>query len=52
MKAWRKEVARGEVMIVRYAGDGVLGFGYREDAAVHRKTIGEGMAAKLTTGHD
>jgi RNA-directed DNA polymerase len=32
VKAWRKKVARGEVMIVRYADDGVLGFEYREDA--------------------
>ena len=31
-KAWRKKVARGEVIIVRYADDGVLGFEYREDA--------------------
>jgi RNA-directed DNA polymerase len=31
-KAWRKQVARGEVIIVRYADDGVLGFEYREDA--------------------
>jgi RNA-directed DNA polymerase len=30
--AWRKKVARGEVMIVRYADDAVLGFEYREEA--------------------
>lgn len=29
---WRKKVARGDVIIVRYADDAVLGFQYREDA--------------------
>jgi group II intron reverse transcriptase/maturase len=32
VKAWRKKVARGEVIVVRYADDAVLGFQYREDA--------------------
>jgi len=32
VKAWRKKEARGEMIIVRYADDGVLGFQYREDA--------------------
>ncbi len=32
-KAWREKVARGEMIIVRYADDAVLGFQYREDAA-------------------
>jgi RNA-directed DNA polymerase len=31
-KAWRKKVARGEMIIVRYADDAVLGFQDREDA--------------------
>jgi RNA-directed DNA polymerase len=31
-KAWRKKQARGEMIIVRYADDGVLGFERREDA--------------------
>ena len=31
-EAWRKKAARGEVIMVRYADDGVLGFEYREDA--------------------
>ena len=31
-KAWRKKVARGEMIIVRYADDGVLGFEGQEDA--------------------
>ena len=30
--AWRKKAARGEMIIVRYADDAVLGFQYREDA--------------------
>ena len=32
VEAWRKKVARGEVIIVRYADDAVLGFQYREEA--------------------
>jgi hypothetical protein len=31
-KAWRKKQAHGEMIIVRYADDGVLGFEQREDA--------------------
>jgi group II intron reverse transcriptase/maturase len=30
--AWRKKVARGDVIAVRYADDAVLGFQYREEA--------------------
>jgi group II intron reverse transcriptase/maturase len=32
VKAWRKKVARGDMIVVRYADDAVLGFQYREDA--------------------
>ena len=32
VKAWRKKVARGEMIVVRYADDAVLGFQYRKDA--------------------
>jgi retron-type reverse transcriptase len=32
VKAWRKKVAHGDVIVVRYADDAVLGFQYREDA--------------------
>jgi len=32
VEAWRKRRARGEVYIIRYADDAVLGFQYREDA--------------------
>lgn len=31
-EAWRTKVAQGDVIIVRYADDAVLGFQYREDA--------------------
>jgi RNA-directed DNA polymerase len=33
VKTWRKNVARGDVIAVRYADDAVLGFQYREEAA-------------------
>ena len=32
VQAWRKKHARGEVIIVRYADDFVMGFQYRDDA--------------------
>ena len=32
VKAWRKKVARGDMIVVRYADDAVLGFQYREEA--------------------
>jgi hypothetical protein len=32
VKAWRKKLAQGDMIVVRYADDGVLGFQYREDA--------------------
>jgi hypothetical protein len=32
VEAWRKKAARGEVIVVRYADDGVLGFEHREEA--------------------
>jgi retron-type reverse transcriptase len=32
VEAWRKKVARGDVIVVRYADDVVLGFQYRTDA--------------------
>jgi RNA-directed DNA polymerase len=32
VEAWRKKAARGEVIIVRYADDAVLGFEHREEA--------------------
>jgi RNA-directed DNA polymerase len=32
VKGWRKHRARGEIYIVRYADDFVMGFQYRDDA--------------------
>ena len=32
VEQWRKKVARGEMIVVRYADDAVLGFQYREEA--------------------
>jgi len=32
VKTWRKEVAHGDMIVVRYADDAVLGFQYEEDA--------------------
>jgi group II intron reverse transcriptase/maturase len=41
VKVWRKKVARGEVIIVRYADDAVLGFQRREDAERFLEQLGE-----------
>ena len=41
VEAWRKKVARGEVIAVRYADDGVLGFQYREEAEKFLKELQE-----------
>jgi RNA-directed DNA polymerase len=41
VKAWRKKVAQGEVIIVRYADDAVLGFQKREDADRFLKELQE-----------
>ena len=39
--AWRKRHARGEVAIVRYADDFVVGFQYREDAERFHRELSE-----------
>ena len=39
--AWRKKVARGEMIVVRYADDAVLGFQHREDAERFLKQLEE-----------
>jgi group II intron reverse transcriptase/maturase len=39
--AWRKRYARGEVIIVRYADDFVMGFEHREDAERFKVELGE-----------
>src|SRR3989449_2559546 len=41
--AWRKKVARGEMIVVRYADDAVLGFQHREDAERFLKQLRERM---------
>jgi group II intron reverse transcriptase/maturase len=41
VEAWRKRHARGEVYIVRYADDFVMGFQYRDDAEAFRRMLGE-----------
>jgi group II intron reverse transcriptase/maturase len=40
-KAWREKVARGEMIIIRYADDAVLGFQHREDAERFLKQLQE-----------
>ena len=40
--AWRKKRARGDVIIVRYADDVVLGFQHREDAEQFLGRCGKG----------
>src|SRR5208283_4696305 len=42
-EAWRKKVAKGEVIVVRYADDAVLGFQHREDAERFLKQLQERM---------
>jgi len=41
VEAWRKKQVRGEVIIVRYADDAVLGFEYREEAERFLKQLRE-----------
>jgi group II intron reverse transcriptase/maturase len=41
---WRKKRARGDVIIVRYADDFVMGFERREDAEQMRQELGERLA--------
>jgi group II intron reverse transcriptase/maturase len=43
VKAWRKKVARGEMIVVRYADDAVLGFEHRKDAEVFLEQLRERM---------
>jgi group II intron reverse transcriptase/maturase len=44
VKAWRKKVARGEMIVIRYADDAVLGFEHRADAVRFQKELGERLA--------
>jgi group II intron reverse transcriptase/maturase len=43
-QAWRKKVARGQVIIVRYADDAVLGFEYRGEAEQFLEQLRERLA--------
>lgn len=42
--AWRRKVARGAVVVVRYADDMVVGFQYRENAERFQKELQERLA--------
>jgi group II intron reverse transcriptase/maturase len=44
VEAWRKKVARGDVIVVRYADDAVLGFQHRDDAERFLEQLRERMA--------
>jgi len=43
VEAWRKSHARGEVYIVRYADDFVMGFQYRDDAQALQRELEQRM---------
>ncbi len=43
VEAWRKSQARGEVYIVRYADDFVMGFEYRDDAEAFQHALNQRM---------
>jgi len=43
VQQWRKKYAKGEVIIVRYADDFVIGFQYRQDAERLQKELEERM---------
>ena len=44
VQQWRKRCARGEVYIVRYADDAVLGFQYEQDARAMRAALAARLA--------
>jgi group II intron reverse transcriptase/maturase len=41
--AWRKKCARGDVIVIRYVDDTVVGFEHREDAVRFLRELGERM---------
>jgi group II intron reverse transcriptase/maturase len=43
-QAWRKKVARGEMIVVRYADDAVLGFEHQAEGERFLKELGERLA--------
>jgi group II intron reverse transcriptase/maturase len=50
-RQWRKREARGEVVIVRYADDFVVGFQYQDDAKRFRAALEERLAAFALSLH-
>ena len=44
VEAWRKKIAKGDVIVVRYADDAVLGFQHREEADRFLKELKERVA--------
>ncbi len=44
VQAWRKKRARGEIIVLRYADDAVLGFEHRAEAERFRKELEERLA--------
>ena len=49
---WRKRKARGEVIIVRYADDFVVGFQHRSEAELFREELGQRLCRFKLTLHD
>jgi hypothetical protein len=43
VEAWRRKVAHGDMIVVRYADDAVLGFEHRRDAEVFLEQLRERM---------
>jgi RNA-directed DNA polymerase len=56
VEAWRKKVATGDVIVVRYADDLVVGFQHWTDAARFLREFGERLASSvwnyMRTRHD
>ena len=44
VQAWRKKVARGDMIVLRYADDAVLGFEHRAEAERFRRELAERLA--------
>jgi retron-type reverse transcriptase len=44
VQRWRKQPGRGDVLVVRYADDFIVGFQYRRDAEQFLQDLGERLA--------
>ena len=44
VEAWRRKVARGDIIVVRYADDAVLGFEHKEEAEQFLREVRERLA--------